>query len=260
MKRIIALSLTVIVLLVSLSVGSVAAKRYVFDYTGTMSDEQVSAVESTCKAIYNEYNLDVMFVIASGTKGKTLERFTTDLYDEYCDGDDGVIFVFNTNPATEEEDNWIILGFGKGKKLAGNSDTRATLIDQMKYSLKSGKYYEASKYFTSKCRSFAEGGMKGDPINVTTLLKHIGIALLVGLVISYLIMSNMKKKLKTAVKQRGATIYIKQDTANISVARDLFMYSTTTRVRRESNSSSGGHSYSGTSGGGHSYSGGGGRI
>lgn len=261
MKRIIALTLTILILVFSLAVGADAAKSYVFDYTGKMSAEQKSSVESTCKAINSEYKLDVMFVIANGTNGKSLERFTTDIYDEYCTSEDGVIFAYNEKPATEDEDNWVMIGFGKGKKLAGNRDTRADLIDQMRGSLKSGDYYNASKPFTSKCRSFAQGGFKGDPIDVKKLVIRIGISVVAGLIISYIIVSGMKKKLNTAVKQRGAMKYIKGDTAKVTVERDLFMYSTTTRVRRESeSSSSGGHSFSGTSGGGRSYSGGGGRI
>jgi len=260
MKKITSIIIAVIILVLSFSVCASAAKGYVFDYTGTMTEQQKTSIESTCKDIYNKYRLDVIFVIANGTGGKSLERFTTDLYDDYCDGDDGVVFVFNTAPVDDYEDNWIMLGFGQGKNLAGNKNTRSDLIDQMRYYLKSGRYYEASTFFTAKCLSFAEGGMNGDPVSAGEVIKYIIIAFMIGLIISGVIMSGMKKKLNTAVKQRAASQYVKKDTAKINVSRDLFLYSTTSRIRKESNSSGGGHSYSGTSSGGHSYSGGGGRI
>ena len=261
MKRIIVLSLTVIILIVSLSFGASAAKKSVFDFTGTMSDDQIASVEKTCASISNEYGLDVIYVITNRTNGKRIDKYAADFFDNYHEHEDAVVFVFNSDVnLPEDEDNWVIIGFGKGKKLASNSDTRAALIEDMRYALKGGRYYEASKYYTDKCRSFAEGGFKGDPVDVKKLVIRIGIAVVVGFIISYVIVSSMKKKLKSAVKQRGAMAYIKNDTSNITVARDLFMYSTTSRVRRESSSSGGGHSYSGSSSGGSSYSGGGGRI
>ena len=258
MKKFLSVFFVILIVALSVSLGVSAAKRYVFDYTNSMSADEIASIESVCKRMYTEYNLDVMYVIANGTNGKSLDKFTTDLYDEYCDGDDGVVFVYNTNTRTEDEDNWMMIGFGKGRNLAGSSDERADLIDKMKDSLKSGRYYNASTYFTSRCLSFAQGGMKKS-VNIGKLLLRIAIAVVIGVIISSIIMGNMKKKLNTAVKQRGAANYIKEGTASITVSRDIFMYSTTTRVRKE-NESSGGRGVSGTSGGGHSYSGGGGRI
>ena len=260
MKKITALLIAVIILVLSLPIGATAAKNYVFDYTGTMSSEEISDLTIRCRKLFNEYDFDVMFVIAAGTNGKSLEKFATDLYDDYCEGSSGAIFVYNTAPANDYEDNWAMISFDKAQKLFKKESTRNELIDQMKYDLKRGTYYDAAIKYINKCRSFAEGGMKGDPIDTGVLFKNIGIALLIALVISWIIVGGMKKKLKTAVKQRGAMQYIDSSSASITVARDLFMYSTTTKIRKESNSSGGGHSYSGRSGGGHSYSGGGGRI
>lgn len=260
MKKILSVFFIVIIISALISVGASAAKRHVIDYTGTMTSEQISQIEATCKAIKSEYSFDVIYVITNTTNGKSLERFTTDIYDAECEFEDGVIFVFNSdNFLPEDEDNWAVIGFGKGKKLAGNSDTRAALINQMASALKSGRYYDASSYFTNKCRSFCSGGMKGDPKDPGKVAIRVIIAIAVGVIIGVIATNAEKKKLTTAVKQQGALEYMIRDKSSITVSRDIYLYSHTTKVRRES-SSSGGHGYSGTSGGGRSYSGGGGRI
>lgn len=249
------------------SVNASAATRHVIDKTGTMTSDQIARIEATCKAIKDEYSFDVIFVITNTTGGKTLERYTTDIYDDVCEFDDGVIFVFNTEEfGREDEDNWAIIGFGKGKRLAGKSETREALINKMAYDLKRGRdyksgenFYNASVYFTNKAKSFCAGGFKGDPVDPGKVVIRIIIALVIGFVIAYAVTKKEKKKLTTAVKQKGAMNYMIRERSNITVARDIFLYSHTTKVRRES-SSSGGHSYGGTSGGGRSYSGGGGRI
>lgn len=268
MKKILSVLFIVALLVLLVSVNASAAKRHVIDNTRTMTSDQISRIEATCKAIKAEYSFDVIFVVTNTIGSKTLERYTTDIYDAECEFEDGVIFVFNTEEfGHEDEDNWAIIGFGKGKKLAGNSDTRAALIDKMSYDLKRGRdyksgenFYNASTYFTNKCRSFCAGGFKGDPVDAGEVIIRIVIALVIGFIIAWVVTKKEKKKLTTAVKQTGAMNYMVKDRSNITAARDIFLYSQTTKVRRESSSSSGGHSYGGTSGGGRSYSGGGGRI
>ena len=268
MKKILSVFFIVILLVALVSINASAAKRHVIDNTGTMTSEQIAKIEKTCKAIKDEYSFDVIFVITNTIGSKSLERYTTDIYDAECEYEDGVIFVFNTEEfGYEDEDNWAVIGFGKGKRLAGNSDTREALISKMSYDLKRGRdyksgenFYTASTYFTGKCRSFCEGGFKGDPVDAGEVIIRIVIALVIGLLIALAITKKEKKKLTTAVKQTGAMNYMIRERSNITVARDIFLYSQTTRVRRESSSSGGGHSYGGTSGGGRSYSGGGGRI
>ena len=80
----------------------------------------------------------------------------------------------------------------------------------------------------------------------------IGFSILIGFAIAMLIMSAIRKKLKTVEKQHGAKNYVRDGSMNVLAARDTYLYSTVTRTRREK-SSSGGHT---SSGGGH-HSGGG---
>lgn len=268
MKKVLSVLFVIFMLVLLVSVSASAATRHVYDRTGTMTSEQISRIEKTCREIKEEYSFDVIYVITNTIGSKTIERYSTDIYDEVCECEDGVIFVFNTEEfGQEDEDNWAFIGFGKGKRLAGNSSTREALISKMSYDLKRGRdyksgenFYTASTYLTGKCRSFCEGGFKGDPVDAGQVIVRILIAVVIAMLIALAITNKEKKKLTTAVKQKGAMNYMIRERSNITVARDIFLYSHTTKVRRESSSSGGGHSYGGTSGGGRSYSGGGGRI
>ena len=106
MKKILSVLFIVILLAALVSVNASAAKRHVIDNTGTMTSEQIAKIEKTCKAIKDEYSFDVIFVITNTIGSKSLERYTTDIYDAECEYEDGVIFVFNTEEfGYEDEDN-----------------------------------------------------------------------------------------------------------------------------------------------------------
>ena len=108
----------IIATLVLMTVNVGAAQQYVIDKTGTMTSEQIVKIEKRGKSISKEYSFDVIYVITNSTGSKSLERYTTDIYDDLCESEDGVIFIFNTDPYLDEDEyNWAIIGFGKGQKL-----------------------------------------------------------------------------------------------------------------------------------------------
>jgi uncharacterized protein len=82
----------------------------------------------------------------------------------------------------------------------------------------------------------------------------IAIALIISLVISLIIVLNMKSKLKSVTNQNFAKEYLKKGSFKLTSSKDTYLYRTVTKVRIQSNSSSGGRS-----GGGGGRSGGAGR-
>ncbi len=83
-------------------------------------------------------------------------------------------------------------------------------------------------------------------------LLNIVIAVAVGLVIGFIVVSAMKSKLKTVRFAQNAHSYVRDGSFNLEKSRDLYLYSTVTRVAKPKNNSSGGRSGggSGRSGGG----------
>ena len=74
-----------------------------------------------------------------------------------------------------------------------------------------------------------DGTEASAPVNDTliTVLVCVGIGLAVGLTVTLL----MKRGMSTVRKQKRADAYVKEDSFSLTESRDLFLYSTVTRIR-----------------------------
>ena len=69
-----------------------------------------------------------------------------------------------------------------------------------------------------------------------TLLKIV-VCLLIGLAVGLTVTLLMKRGMSTVRKQKRADVYVKKDSFSLTESRDLFLYSTVTRVRVNNNNS-----------------------
>ena len=75
------------------------------------------------------------------------------------------------------------------------------------------------------------------------------ISLAIGLIVAFIAVGNMKSAMKSVREQAGAKDYVKQNSMNITEARDYYLYRNVTRSAKPDNSSSGGSSTHTTSSG-----------
>jgi uncharacterized protein len=140
-------------------------------------------------------------------------------------------------------------GYGLGEKRSGvilvifESERRAyieffgekrlpegtALLEDLVPALKNGNY-------ASACLQFAESvdGNLSFP-----WLRNVAIAVIIGLVIAFFVTASMKSKLKSVRYQSNAREYIRHGSFNLKHSRDLYLYSTVTRVARPKNNSGG---------------------
>lgn len=97
-----------------------------------------------------------------------------------------------------------------------------------------GDYYGAFTAFAA--------GIEEEKVSETAfpLLRNIIIALAVGLVVAFIVVTVMKGKLKTVRACDNAKNYVRDGSFNLQHSRDLYLYSTVTRVPRPKNNSGGG--------------------
>lgn len=89
----------------------------------------------------------------------------------------------------------------------------------------------------------------------------IPISLVAGIVLSLIVVGTMKSKLKTVRFQAAANNYVKAGSMNLTESRDIFLYNTMTKTKKEKNdSSSGGGSSTHTTSSGSTAGGGGGKF
>lgn len=100
--------------------------------------------------------------------------------------------------------------------------------------LSSGDYYDAFVAFAER--------IEGEVVTSSEfpLLRNIAIAVIVGLVIAFVVVSVMKGKLKTVRSRDHAREYVRAGSFDLQHSRDLYLYSTVTRVPRPRNNSNGG--------------------
>lgn len=67
-----------------------------------------------------------------------------------------------------------------------------------------------------------------------TLLKIV-VCLLIGLAVGLTVTLLMKRSMSTVRKQKRADTYVKEGSFSLTESRDLFLYSTVTRVRVNNN-------------------------
>ena len=257
----------------------------VTDETGNMTAREIAALEETCREMGDRYGLTVMIRLVNRTPGYTqsdsnagyygLRQYAADYYDARYSGKDGVIF------AVRLSDRWYVsVTTGRGERALPSARLDACEDAAQPY-LKSGRYYDAfgaylkkldyylDRYWDSssdpsgwepeKPSVYQGGGYTArqpeDPM--TRLLQTLPIIGIISAIITAIVLLCVRHSMRTARKKEDAGNYISQ--ARITAQQDLYLYTSQTRRRIESSSSSS-SSRSGRSGhGGGGHFGGGGR-
>ena len=71
----------------------------------------------------------------------------------------------------------------------------------------------------------------GDTAPTQNLAAKILISLLIGIAVALVIVLLMKRSMSTVRKQRNAGDYVKKNSFRLVESRDIYLYSTVTRVR-----------------------------
>lgn len=241
MKKFIVFLIAVLVVcmpIASVSAGS-ESKRLV-DGGDLLTLNEEEALLSRLDEISEEFEYDVVIVTADSLGGKSAMKFAHDSFKNggYGMGENGsgVILIVSM-----KEREWYIEFFGDEELPEGTALSEYFLDD-----LKSGDYYDAFSSFAEAAYDelrFSIGG---------SLLMW----LVIGFVVAFITVTVMKGKLKSVRAQDQAREYVRSGSFKLEHSRDLFLYSTVSRVARPKNTSSGGRS----GGGGGGSRGGGGRF
>ena len=119
-----------------------------------------------------------------------------------------------------------------------------------------------------ECDDFITQAKTGEPYDIDNEPQKpmswiwIPISLVAGIVLSLIVVGTMKSKLKTVHFQAAANNYVKAGSMNLTESRDIFLYNTMTKTKKEKNDSSsgGGGSSTHTTSSGSTAGGGGGTF
>ncbi len=224
-----------------------ASTDYLFDEADLLSIEQERALLATIERIRTEYNFDVTLVTTRDSGGSVagyiVDHESLDL------SRDGLIFGHDTSLREYYTES-------RGRARVAVTDAALEAIDSVLVPfLQDGDYYGAYSAYLAIIdeilQAEASGQLYGSGFEAMDHVKIIGIALLSGLLLAFIVTGVMKSAMNTAKIQRAAANYVKEGTLNISESRDSFSHNVTTRSKKaQSKSGGGGGSSRGGSGGG----------
>lgn len=257
MKKVV---LSVLLLLAALAPQCLAQFQNppIVDEAGYLTQSQFEQLSTALEELRTAYNFDVAIYTEHTRPTSTARSRADDLFDYQGygagSGDDGMLLYL----CADTREYWFTT-HGAGQTYF-NERGLAYLESKVLPKLKKNDYFGAMEQYARYAQKLLEMASQGKPYNReprsgTYVLCVIGGALLLPLLLAFLMMKYQLSKMKTVARQDSAAGYIKPGSVNLTVSKDLFLYSTVTKTARpkaeNSSTSSGSHtSSSGRSHGG----------
>lgn len=236
-----------ILLLLSGTVLAAGGSPKIVDDAFLLDDGSEAYLTQQAEHIADTYGVDVVIVTVDSIGASSAQDYADDYFDYngYGIGPDysGILLLISM-----EYREWAISTCGDCIRIFSDRDLD-DLFDSMSYQLSSGNYTEAFGAYLDAL----EAQLRNDPSKDETspgFLSRLLIALVIGAAAGGITIGVMRSKMNTAKRQSGATDYLVNDSFHLYRQQDLFLYSRTSKTRKQQNSS-GGSVHRGSSGRSH---------
>ena len=269
-------ALAALVLLLALAVPAFAAENgfadlyyRLNDSAEVLTEDEDSELEASLEELSVRQSFDVTIATIDSLESEgytSMEEYADDLYD-YCQfgygaDRDGVLLLVSTG-----DRKWHISTCGYG--ITAFTDAGIQYLgEQMTPFMADGDYAGAFRTFVQWSDTYIDAARAGRPYDVKTLPRdplspmYLVLAVGIGLVLAWVIVSVMKSQLRSVAFQENAASYVREGSMNLTNSRELFLYRDVHRTERpkESSSSDSGGSSTHTSSSGTTHGGGGGSF
>ena len=241
MKRIFS-CLLLLLLVISLVIPAYAdfQNPSIVDDAEYLMQSELSYLSKELDKVREKYSFEVAIYTESDMTSDTAEESADDIYDYQGYGagenDDGIMLYI-----CRDTREYHFTTHGDGLKYF-NSNGLKYLESKVVPYLSEDDYYEAFEIFIETTDELLQMAKYEKPYNekqysTKYLIGVIIAALLIPLLVAWILMKKKLKKMKTAVENDYAANYVKPGSMNISVSRDLFLYSRITKTERPKESS-----------------------
>ncbi len=246
MKKILALLL----LLLLLVTPALADGSRVIDDADVLSASDESVLEQAITLIRDQYQFDVVLLTKTSIDGKVPRYYAADYYDYggygYGDKHDGIILLLVTGAGVGDRD-YTIVNTGRSEKIF-DDEAMYEIEDAMLPYLRASNFSAGMAKFVTGVEARLE---YMTPKNRTTRAAVIifGVGLAIGVIVALV----LKGQMKNVRRKIGAQSYIRDGSFQLNRVQDIYLYTTTTRHKIETQSSGGGHGggFTGSSGSHH---------
>ncbi len=250
--KITALILT-LVLCLSLSFNAFAEEHppRLVDDADLLDEYEEAEILQKLNEASERYQIDFVIVTVENNGGKTSRDFADDYFDYngygLGEGYDGILLLITQR--NEYGDRALYIStHGKGITLL--PDYRIEdLGDKMAEAFEDGGYAEMFDTFIRQTESYIrydngelDHDRAYDPLYYFDFESAILISLFIGFLVAIIATSIMKGQLKSVRFKREANGYVRNGSMNVTVAQDIYLYSTVNRRARPKDTGGGGRS------------------
>jgi len=227
----------------------------VVDPSNVLTADTEARLTEKIQKIADQYQFDVVILNIGDIGSYTTYDFAADYYDYggygYGETHDGIMLLLVTDTR-----DYYLMNTGSAERIFKDSVLTDIEDDILPY-LRKNRYEEAEELFVQKVENRLEA--------VTPLgraKRLFPLLMIVGAGIALIVVFSMKAGMKSVRRKRGAANYIQDGSFRLDRSQDIFLYSTTTRRRIETQSgpriggSGGGGGFTGHSGTHHTGHGG----
>ncbi len=224
------------------------------DGAEVLTSEEELRLVSMLDKISTELRCDFVVVTVKTLDGENIQKYADDYYDYngygYGKDADGILFLLAL-----DERQFAVSTCGIAYERIGDLELDE-IINDAGYYLSSREYYMAFASFAENGRAYIMGNKYNSGSSSFEFGKAVIISIAIGFICGLIAVTVMKGKLKSVRQKNQARDYILEDSFNLTLQRDMYLYKTVNRVEKpkeDSSSRGGGHiSSSGRTHGGRS--------
>lgn len=247
-----ALSLTVPALAITVIAGPIydGDPPKIVDNANLLSSSEEVTLNNKAKALADKYDIDVVILTVDTLYGEDITNYADDYFDYtgYGIGSEhsGVLLMLSM-----DEREWAISTCGEAID-ALTDYGQDQIMDEVTDYLSDGDYYEGFAAYLDLLDEYFAAYKNGKPIDKTRTAFDtafdIFVALAIGAAAGGITIWIMRSGMKTVRPQSGAVDYVQQGSYYLRNQRDVYLYSRTTRVRKQTTSSGGSSTHRSSSG------------
>lgn len=234
-----------------------AGTSYVFDHAGIFTDRQLDILNEKLCTISRDRDCDVLVLTVSSLGYRSAQEYADDYYDENGlgrgSGDDGILLLVSII-----DREWAISTCGYGIEAFTNA-ALDRIEDEILPELSEDRYYEAFLAYADTADFMLERARAGKPYDPFPWII-VPISIILGFVIALVCVNTMKGKLKSVKPAVGAADYVRKNSLHLRDSRDVYLYSTVTKIPKPRDNAGGSGSSTHTSSSGRSHGGRSGRF
>lgn len=213
------------------------------DNAKLLSPSEAAEIDDLLKTVSYNISADTIIVTTNNLDGKSAKKYAEDFFDEngygFGSNNAGIILLISLK---EPREYYII---------QNNlfSDYELELIDNSIFDeLYDSRWADAFTEYANFCNKLIESNVSYENEERVDYTSFIIPSLIIGFIISLIIVSVMKSKLKTVKAAKNAASYVVKDSLNLTLSSDRYLYTNVTRTPRSNNNSSSRASIGGRSG------------